>query len=60
MIKIGSALSIGGNVLLALEQLFLLDEFVAMSKPMTTTQLFRESGDFELVSTRSLLQWKEL
>ena len=51
MIKTGSALSIGGNVLPALEQLALLNEFVVIGKPMTIAQLLREAEDFELVST---------
>lgn len=48
MIKTGSALSIGGDVLPMLEQLSILYEFVVIDKPLTTALLFRESEEIEL------------
>lgn len=56
--KIGSALSIGGNLLPAFEQLGVFDEFVAMSKQLSYSNLLKEKNEtFELLSVQDFLRW---
>lgn len=56
--KIGSALSVGGNLLPAFEQLGVFDEFVAMSKQLSYSHLLKEKKkSFELLSVQDFLRW---
>ncbi|KAG0291675.1 hypothetical protein BGZ96_004927, partial [Linnemannia gamsii] len=59
---LGSALSIGGNLLPAFEQLSMYDEFLAMSKLLVSSHMLKEKKDFsfELVDVRQYLNWGDL
>ncbi|KAH7041662.1 hypothetical protein BKA57DRAFT_472403 [Linnemannia elongata] len=55
---LGSALSVGGNLLPAFEQLGVFDEFVAMSKQLSYSHLLKEKKkSFELLSVQDFLRW---
>ncbi|KAF9102597.1 hypothetical protein BGX29_004399 [Mortierella sp. GBA35] len=56
---LGSALSIGANLLTAFEQLSLLDKFVAMGRRLEYAQIVRESS-FEVLTTLGFEKWEEL
>ncbi|KAF9084596.1 hypothetical protein BGX23_010402 [Mortierella sp. AD031] len=56
---LGSALSIGANLLPVFEQLSIYDEFVAMSRPIKYSQLVREPS-FEVLNTIHMENWEEL
>ncbi|KAG0209567.1 hypothetical protein BGX33_005462 [Mortierella sp. NVP41] len=56
---LGSALSIGANLLTTLEQLSLLDEFVAISRRLSHAYVVKEPS-FEVVTTLRFHKWEEL